>query len=266
MEKRQAAGYLHCVSIYLREAEASLRRRQASLGQNDSKLSFCSSLVEIKTSLMTNYNPMKNTKKTLIIVIAVLAIIAAGVVVVIIYYASGGNKTAEEKYYEEKSKVIEEITNQSGKELENKEESIANIKSIVSEVMAGNNIQGKPYLFKNESDRRMSEQEEYFSLVGFWADEHEITTNYETKVLEDLNSIKLKCAELFKALYQEENKVYYAKCEAYQSDDDLRPVWSVLLEREGAEQVNWNKDVIALVADELLSAWHIDRDDFWLYE
>lgn len=209
---------------------------------------------------------MAGNKKQLTTIIIVLAVIAVGVIGLIVYFATGGDKTPEEEYYEEKAEIMEEITNQTGKELENKEASIAQIQSVASQVMAGSNIRGKTYLFKNESDRRITEREEYFSIVGFWADEHEVTTDYAAKMLRDLDAIKLKCAELFKALYQTENKVYLARCEAYQSDDELRPVYSVTLERESAEQVDWNKDAASLLSDELSGTWSVGIDNFWLYE
>lgn len=212
---------------------------------------------------MDNQNPRK---KKLITVIIVLGIIAVAVVSAVIYYGTKEEKSPVEKQLEEKVEILEEITNMSGKEAENKEEMIAKIKSIVSGVMSGNNISGRSYLKDNFVDRRITEKEEYFANVEFYADEHEITTDYKAKLLEDYEAIKLKCAEFFKEIYKDENKVYYASCKSFNADDELRPTFSALIEREDSEKVDWKKDVATLVTDVLPSVWKVSSNEYWLVE
>lgn len=212
---------------------------------------------------MVNQNPRK---KKLITVIMVLGIIAVAVVSAVIYYGTKEKKTPLEEQMQEKAELFEEITNMSGKEAENKEEMIAKIKLIVSGVMSGNNISGSPYLKDNFVDRRITEREEYFANVEFYADEHKITTDYKAKLLEDYEAIKLKCAEFFKAIYKDVNKVYYASCKSFNADDELRPTFSALVEKEDAEKVDWKKDTATLATDVLPNVWKVSSNEYWLVE
>jgi len=205
-------------------------------------------------------------KKKLITIIVILGVIAVAVISAVIYYGTKEEKTPVEKQLEEKTELLEEITNMSGKEAENKEEMIAKIKSIVSGVMSGNNNLGTAYLKDNWVDRRITEREEYFAVVEYNADEYEVVTDYKDKTLRDLAAIKLKCAEFFKAVYENENKVYLATCKAFQSDDELREAYRVTIEREASEGVDWGKDAQTLASEVLPSVWTVDTDDFWLYE
>lgn len=211
-------------------------------------------------------DPQTSSKKKLIIVIVTVIVIAVAVAAVVIFSGSQDESSTLDEQLEEKAEIFEKITNMSGQEAENKEEMILSIKLLVSGAMSGNNNIGIAYLKDNWVDRRITEREEYFAIVEFNADEYEIVTDYQAKVLKDLAAIKLRCAEFFKAVYEDENKVYLAICKAFQSDDELREAYRVSIEREASENIDWSKGAQTLVTDVLPSVWTVDTDDFWLYE
>lgn len=210
-------------------------------------------------------DPQISSKKKLISVVVVFGIIAV-VVVGVIYYGTQDEPSILDEQLEEKAEIAEELSNLSGEAKENQEEMIAGIKSLVSGVMSGSNNLGVAYLKDNWVDRRITEREEYFAIVEFNADENEVVIDYEDKALQDLAAIQLKCAEFFKAVYENEHKVYLATCKAFQSDDELREAYRVIIGREVSESVDWSKDVQTLATEILPSVWTVDTDDFWLYE
>ncbi|MBU2229030.1 hypothetical protein KJ810_01330 [Patescibacteria group bacterium] len=201
--------------------------------------------------------------KNIVIIIAVAVVL---VILAVIYLAMREEKTPLEELVEDKAKIIEEQENMSENEQEDKVAMISGIKSAIGTVMNRDNNLGFPYLKDTMVDRRVTEREEYFAIVEFNADEYEVVSDYGDKVLKDLAAIKLKCAEFFKAVYENEHKIYLATCKAFQSDDDLREVYKLIIAREASEGVDWSQNIQTLVSEILPSVWLVDINEFWLYE
>jgi len=203
--------------------------------------------------------------KKIIIIIAIAIVI---IILAVIYIASGGDKTEEEKYYEDTKKIIEEQQNLSEEEQISQEERIASIESAVNEVMAGTNNRGSVYLKNSLVDRRLSEREEYLADIEFNADEWEWTRDItlEEKDMKEYSVIKKKCANLYKSLYGTENKVYYVRCRAFHDNDEYNPIFSALIQREAADEVDWRQDLDTLANDVLPKVWNAWINEYSMYD
>lgn len=206
-------------------------------------------------------------KKTLVIIIVVMVVAIGLIIGGIIYIYNLDEEEIMEKQYEEAAEIINEQASMTSEEVINKEEKIAEIKSIVSTVMSGNNLDGMPYLINNMSDLRLSKEEEYFSQVEFWADDYPwADISLEESDIMEYKAIMLKCSELFKALFEEDHKIGYARCQAFLDDDAYNAVFSATIEDEQEAQVDWSQDAQTLADDVLPSIWQIGRNDYWIYD
>lgn len=215
--------------------------------------------------------PQKNKKGLMIGVIIIVVIVVIGIVGAviwgIIYFYNESQKSPEERAYEELSEIIEEQANQSEEEQINEEERIATIESLVKGVFEGNNLDGVPYLKSTMVVRRITEEEEYAADVEYWADDYpwaDISLK-ESDIIE-YKAIMVKCAELFKAMYAEDQKVGYTRCRAFLDNDAYNPVFSALIEDEQEAQVDWSQDTETLAYDVLPSIWKVWPNDYWIYD
>lgn len=208
-----------------------------------------------------------NKKKVLIIVIVVMVVVIGLIIGGIIYIYNLDEEEIMEKQFEEAKEIINEQANMSEEEVINKEERIADIKSHVSEVMSGNNLDGVPYLKNNESDLRVTKEEEYFSQVEFWIDDYPwVDISLEKSDIMEYKAIMLKCAELFKALFEEDHKIGYARCQAFLDNDAYNAAFSVRIEDEQEEQVDWSLPAQTLADDVLPDIWLVGKNDYWIYD
>ncbi len=209
-----------------------------------------------------------NKQKKLIRLIVILGAIAVVIIGGIIYFATKEEKSPAEEYFEDKSEIIEKQKNMSEGEKEDQAARIATIESIISQVMSEKNNNGVSYLKDSFVDRRVTEREEYFAQVEFNADEYEWTRDIslDERDIKEYKAIMLKCAELYKALHENDNKVYYSNCKAFQSDDVWNPVFTVLMQEEEIEQVDWSQSAATLATDILPSIWKVGTNDYWIYD
>jgi len=209
-----------------------------------------------------------NKQKKLIILIAILGGIAVVTIGSIIYFATKEEKSPAEKYFEDKTKIIEEQKNMSEGEKEDQETKIANIKSIINQVMGSKNNKGVSYFKDSFVDRRVTEREEYAAQVEFNADEYEWTRDIslDERDIKEYKAIMLKCAKLFKALHENDNKIYYSNCKAFKSNDAWDPVFSTLMQDKEIKQVDWSQSAATLATDILPSIWKVGKNDYWIYD
>lgn len=209
-----------------------------------------------------------NKRKKLIKLIVILGAVAVVVIGGIIYFATKEEKSPAQEYFEDKSKIIEEQKNMSEGEKEDQAERIATIESIISQVMSGKNNNGVSYLKDTFVDRRVTEREEYAAQVEYNADEYEWTRDIslDERDIKEYKAIMQKCAELFKALHENDNKIYYSNCKAFKSDDAWNPVFSALMQDTEIEQVDWNQSATTLATDILPSIWKVGRNNYWIYD
>lgn len=207
-------------------------------------------------------------KKILIIVIVILAVIIGLIATGIIFFYNQDEEVTIEKQLEDKAKIINEQANMSEKEKINKEERIAKIKSVATKALSGNNLDGQPYLKDIQSDLRVTEEEEYFALVEFWADDYKWDNNVTLKEsdISEYKAMMLKCAELFRALYEKDYKIGLVRCDAYLPDDKYAGSFSVTIETEQASQVDWSKDAQTLAKDVLPKIWQVGRSEYYFYD
>lgn len=211
----------------------------------------------------------KSNKRTTIIVVAISLVIVAGIISAAIFLPKEDkNTTPMDKQLEDKAKIINKQSNMSEKEKVNKEEKIAEIKSVVTKAMSGNNLDGKPYLKDIQSDLRVTEEEEYFAIVELWADDYKWDNNVTLKEsdISEYKAMMIKCSELFKALFEKDYKVALARCDAYLPDDKYAGSFTVTMETAQSKQVDWSKDAQTLAQDVLPKIWQVGRSEYYFYD
>lgn len=206
-------------------------------------------------------NSITSSKKRGIIIGLIVGVVV--VIIVIVVISPGSQKQTSTT---QQQKQLEKIVNKVEAQKEDSQVVIARIESVIKDELSGNNNQGNAYLQWMLVDRRYTENEEYFATIRFNADIYPVTTNYQVEKKKEKESIEKKMAELLKALYGREEKITIIQIEAYDSTSTFsaQPVYSIELQKEQADTIDWSQNIDTLYTQVLPNKWLVKNTNYSL--